>query len=310
MNFGEVLSRAWQIIWKHKVLWIFGILAGCSSAAGSGGSNSGYRFSGRDLSPEVQRFFNQFNQMPGWELALLVGILILIILLLVILFVFLGTIGRIGLIRGTLLAETGAPSLIFSELFNDSLRYFWRVFLLNLLIGLALFAVALILFVLAIGSVVVTLGLILICFLPLLCILVPLVWFIQLVIEQTNVALVVEDVGILEGLRRGWQIVTAHLGEYILMGLILIVGIGIIAVAIIGIPFSVLIVPALAGALIGSQGSLTGGLIIFGLCLVLYLPVLLLLVGILRAYVTSAWTLTYLRLSAKPLPAQPALATS
>ncbi len=29
-NFGEVLSRAWQIIWKHKVLWIFGILASCS----------------------------------------------------------------------------------------------------------------------------------------------------------------------------------------------------------------------------------------------------------------------------------------
>jgi hypothetical protein len=30
MNFdiGEVLSRAWQITWKHKVLWIIGILYG------------------------------------------------------------------------------------------------------------------------------------------------------------------------------------------------------------------------------------------------------------------------------------------
>jgi hypothetical protein len=26
-NFGEVLTRAWQIIWKHKVLWIFGVFA-------------------------------------------------------------------------------------------------------------------------------------------------------------------------------------------------------------------------------------------------------------------------------------------
>ena len=34
-NFGEVLTRAWQIIWKHKVLWIFGFLAGC----GQGGTN-------------------------------------------------------------------------------------------------------------------------------------------------------------------------------------------------------------------------------------------------------------------------------
>ena len=30
MNFdvGEVLSRAWQITWKHRVLWIIGILFG------------------------------------------------------------------------------------------------------------------------------------------------------------------------------------------------------------------------------------------------------------------------------------------
>ena len=37
MDYGEVLSRAWRIIWKHKVLWIFGIMAGCTS--GSGGGN-------------------------------------------------------------------------------------------------------------------------------------------------------------------------------------------------------------------------------------------------------------------------------
>ena len=39
-NFGEVLTRAWQIIWKHKVLWIFGILASC--ARGGGGGPAGY----------------------------------------------------------------------------------------------------------------------------------------------------------------------------------------------------------------------------------------------------------------------------
>ena len=35
-NFGEVLTRAWQITWKYKVLWIFGILAGCSEGSGGG----------------------------------------------------------------------------------------------------------------------------------------------------------------------------------------------------------------------------------------------------------------------------------
>ena len=46
-NFGEVLTRAWQIIWKHKVLWIFGILASCARGGGGGssggGGNSGYQ---------------------------------------------------------------------------------------------------------------------------------------------------------------------------------------------------------------------------------------------------------------------------
>jgi hypothetical protein len=37
MDYGEVLTRAWQIIWKHKVLWIFGIFAGCSGQGGSTG---------------------------------------------------------------------------------------------------------------------------------------------------------------------------------------------------------------------------------------------------------------------------------
>ena len=40
MNYGEVLSSAWKTIWKHKVLWIFGILAGLGAGSG-GGSASG-----------------------------------------------------------------------------------------------------------------------------------------------------------------------------------------------------------------------------------------------------------------------------
>ena len=41
MDFGEVLSKAWQIIWKHKVLWIFGLLSSCGAQSGGGGGGSG-----------------------------------------------------------------------------------------------------------------------------------------------------------------------------------------------------------------------------------------------------------------------------
>jgi len=39
MDYGEVLSKAWQITWKYKVLWIFGILAGCGGQFGNNSFN-------------------------------------------------------------------------------------------------------------------------------------------------------------------------------------------------------------------------------------------------------------------------------
>src|SRR6266496_3962261 len=96
-NFGEVLSRAWQIIWKHKVLWIFGIFAGCSRSgggSGGGGGGSGFRTENGRPFPEFERLFNQIGQWISdhpWVIAAFV----VFILLLIVLSIFLGTIGKI-----------------------------------------------------------------------------------------------------------------------------------------------------------------------------------------------------------------------
>ena len=37
MDFGEVLTRAWQITWRYKGLWVLGLLAGCGTGGGGGG---------------------------------------------------------------------------------------------------------------------------------------------------------------------------------------------------------------------------------------------------------------------------------
>ena len=67
-NFGEILTRAWQITWKYKVLWIFGILAGCTNGGGGGGGNSGYRVGPSDsnLPPEMKRFFHEMENLVDW----------------------------------------------------------------------------------------------------------------------------------------------------------------------------------------------------------------------------------------------------
>ena len=46
-----------------------------------------------------------------------------------------------------------------------------------------------------------------------------------------------------------------------------------------------------------SQAIAGGGLLIAGLCFILYLPVFIVLNGILRGYIESAWTLTFMRLT-------------
>jgi hypothetical protein len=297
MDFGAILSRAWEIIWKHKVLWIFGILASCS-----GGSNYGTNFRSsyqRDLTPEMQNFF---NQVPQWEIWLIVAIFVAVILVLVVLAIFLGTMGRIGLIRGTQEAEGGQTMLIFSELFSGSLPYFWRVFGLNLLAGLAVFIIFSIVIVVGIFGAVITFGLGVLCLIPLICLMVPLGWLISVVIEQANIAIVLENLGIVQGVERGWDVFKKNLGTMIVMALILLV-ISLLAGFLIGLPLVAIVGPAVIAAISGSQRLAQGGLLLAGLCLVGWIPVAIVLNGVVQSYVKTAWTLTYMRLTGKPAEA-------
>ena len=42
MDYGKVLSRAWQITWRWKVLWVFGFLVGLGRSSSQGGSGSNW----------------------------------------------------------------------------------------------------------------------------------------------------------------------------------------------------------------------------------------------------------------------------
>ena len=294
-NFGEVLTRAWQIIWKHKVLWIFGILASCARGGGGGssggGGNSGYQTGSGD-SPfsgdKIERVMNQvgtFLENNWWIIiAVIVGIFLLSFV-----FYFLGMMGRIALIRGVAQADKGAESLSFGELWAESMPFFWRVFGLNFLIGLAF----LVLFIPLVLFGIVTAGIGFLCLIPLLCIMVPLSWVVMAIIEQAQNAIVLEDLNMLDGFKRGWEIVKANAVPIIIMMLILGIGSGIIGV-IIALPIIIAVVPAVIGMAV-SQQTLTP-FYIAAACCVAYFPILLFFNGILTAYIQASWTLTYLRL--------------
>jgi hypothetical protein len=296
MDYGKILSKAWQIIWKHKVLWLFGILASCGSAGSGAGSNGGrFTFNGQAPS-RLQAYFDQFST-GQWAALAVSGFLI--ILLLVVLAVFLSTIGRTAVIRGAQHAETGVERLGFGELFRGSLPYFWRVFGLAILIALAIFAIAFVALILGVVTTAATLGLAMICLVPLTCLLVPALAFVSIIVEQSTIAIVVENLGITDGLRRGWEVSRNNLWEMIVMGLILMVGIGWIGGFILSLPIFIILAPLWLTAWSESAAAWNTSLLISGLCMVAYLPVLVFGVGILRSYTGSAWTLTYLRLASK-----------
>lgn len=299
MDFGYVLKRAGEIVWKFKILWLFGILASCGQASGTSGSNSGYRFTSQDSSVfyDVEQYIRQINPAI---ITLLVIIGIIVAIILILLAILLGTVGRVGLIRGTVKAEQGAGKLTFGELWRDGLAYFWRVFGLNLIFGLIIIISVLVIaffgIILSIG----TLGIFVVCLLPLICLLIPLMWLVGILIQQANVALVVENLGIVEAIKRGWQVFIEHIGSMIVMGLILSIGIGVIGGLLIGLPLLAVATPAVLGITTGVVENIQNGIIASTLLFLVYLPFLLVFSGILRAYTESAWTLTYQRLTNPP----------
>lgn len=302
-NFGEILTRAWQITWKYKVLWIFGILAGCTkgggAGSGGGGGNTGYSTGPSDFNapPELERFIHQMENFVNWvedNLWLFIAIMVLVFLVLFVISTFLGTIGRIGLIKGSYQAEMGAETLAFGELFSTSMPFFWRVFGLSFLIGLAFFVffVPLILF----G--VLTAGVGFLCILPLLCLLIPVGMVVGIIIEQANRAIVLENLGIFDGLKRGWEIARSNIGPMIIMALILF-GISFVLGIIIALPIFIIVFPTIFAFAIGEGRSFTP-LYVALACICLYAPVSWVLNGVLTTYTQSAWTLTYMHLTQKP----------
>jgi len=309
-NFGEVLTRAWKIVWKHKVLWIFGILASCGRSSGNFNSNSSSRSGGGNgLSPNLPPQVLQWVQWIESHLTQFIAITVALVCVIWIITIFLSTIGKIGLIRGTAQAEGGVEKLIFGQLFSESTPYFWRMFGLSLILAIPvlLFVALVVVGALAViipasqssgdssaFGVLAILPILVGCF----CLFVPVMFVIGMILRQSERAIVLEELGVIPSISRGWEVFRANLGPIILMAIILGV-ISFVVGLVFAIPILIIVVPAAIAFAVGNAQNTTP-LIVAAVCFCLYLPVLWLLGGVLTAYTESAWTLTYMRLTSKP----------
>jgi hypothetical protein len=287
MDYGNLLSRAWQLTWKHKVLWIFGILAGI----GGGGANFNFGFggpsgrtpagTGSPLPPDIQ---NQLSRPETLAIILAAGCVIFVI---GIVLLILGIIGRGGLIGGIKLAADN-NSVTFREAWSVGTHYFWRM----LGISLVLVVPAIVIAVVFGGVAILTLGIALICLLPLLCLIIPALILLGIIAHFAQFAVVLEDLGVLDSYRRGWAILKSNLGNIIVVGIIVII-IEVIVSLVLVLPMLVIVVPTAIAFLLGGNQPNFAALAVGGVALVCYLPIAIVLGGILHTWSTAVWTLLY-----------------
>ena len=306
MDYGEILGSAWKIIWKHKVLWIFGFFASLLANGGSGSSsgsssvnspnigsssNTTGWFNNTGLSYQIEQFIDS-----GAFWAIIATFIFALICLFFIIFVIsliLGTFGKIGLVHGAWLADQGQEKLSFGQLWRDSKPYFWRVFLLNILRWLLGIILTLVLIIPVILVIIFTLGCGLCLLIP---VLIVLSWFITVFYEQSLVAVVGEDLGITDAIKRGWQIVTKNLISMALMAVILFVGSAIVSL-LIGLPVLFIVLPILGGFLLGENIAIGIGIFISIAILFVYIPIAIILSSGLQAYLGTTWTLVFRRIT-------------
>lgn len=297
-NFGEVLTRAWQITWKHKTLWLAGIaisLAGLLYAPISLIFNPSF-FSLSDPS-EVNR------QLPLILLAN--GLIILLSILSIPVYVIALSVPSLG----TLQLEKGSEKIRFVELIKGVLPYFWRILGVFLLVVVGIFLVMMTIMA-CIGILsVFTFGIASICALPIFILFIPLGILVYAVMEQGISAILVDDLGVSSALQRSWELVKKNLGVMALISIIIYVG-----STIIGLIISVPMMIPMFGFMFNMMGSgsepdfqeIERFFRSMSLWMLAFSPLYAVFQGLLLTFTQSAWVLTYLRLTRgtklQPLP--------
>jgi hypothetical protein len=302
----EVFTRAAKIIWKHKVLWIFGILASCGKGSGSNSNssrnsnqfteNQSTREMFGQLSAFAEKIISWFTQNP-WIFYVLIAVFLVLWLLQI----FITTVGQIGLVRGAYQAEMGVEKIKFGALFSESIRYFWRTIGMGLLVFLPVIVIFVGIFVAMIfvfeaapnpassgfGIFALVIGL--------CCCFLPFMVALGLFYSQALRALVLEDLGVFASLARGWDVFVKNIGGLLAVAVILFI-INLIIGVIISIPIFIVLFPLMTSFIQGNINTWQP-FILAGIFLLLYSPIAWLFSGVLTTYTDTIWTLIYIRVT-------------
>ena len=318
MDYLDLLKRAWTITWQYRPLWLFGFfLALCSSGGGGNIRLPGNSFGGDFGDGSSLPNLDKLSIEPGLILAI-IGAALCLFLLLIALQILVPVIARTALIGMVDKIETNGEIMIRDGWqFGWSARA-WRLFLLNLLVGVPMFIIAVSLIIVALlplllfiteerSLIILGVALTVVIFLFVLLVLFLLRLIIAPFQEIAWRRTVLEERGVLDSARQAITLVRAHLKEIVLLYLVMFaVGFGWALVSFI----IVLPVSLFAAALVGGIPALLVYFITnswFGAAIAgapLALVVLMvggsIAQGLYLIFQSSIWTLAYLRLNQAP----------
>ena len=290
MNFdiGEVLSHAWQITWKHRVLWIIGILTGLFGSI----------IFPLMFSPIL---FPVFMQNSKTDVRPLLGVMIgLIIALLLFILVFypVSVLSQTSITLGVLSANNdNSDNLSATDLIKQSRPFFWRVLGIMLLYAVGIGLISLIIQAVLLLLTIVTLGLAALCMMPLTFLMYPLLFGSIVWMEQAMNGIIVDNMTIEDAVRQGWNLLRNNLAPFTLMTLVIYFAVGIITGALM-MP---MMVPFFIVPFSFMEHQTNWPILSISIFWTLvFIPLFAFITGFSMIFSKSAWVLTYLRFTRSP----------
>ncbi len=147
MQHFDLIQRAFRIVWRHKVLWLFGFLLALTSGGGGGGT--GYNFGSNEFDGAMSGLPSFTNFNPDIILPIVLVCCCLLLILIVVSSIV-QYVAKAALFRMVDQIEVGDRAPTWREGFRLGWsRRTFRLFLLELVIGLLVVVAVLVLLLLA-----------------------------------------------------------------------------------------------------------------------------------------------------------------
>jgi hypothetical protein len=290
MDYGKLLGRAWRITWDHRLLWLFGLLAGLS-----------FRFNVSRFPPESQQWLEDIATGDAVFGPIYVGLLVLPFLV-GLLFLVLSSLGRAALIDQVNHIEDGGGTTVGSG-WQAARRYVWRVLLVYLLLCLPLVVILLAGLTLLLpiireaglpeGAPSDVQNVLFGCFTPVCCLGGVLGILISIIGPLAQRACVLEDQTVWRGIRSAWELLRGNPGPVVLLWLVLLgerFGTGLV----LAIPICLLMAPLVSL----SRAPPPAGIAWFcGYAIVAWV-VWTALASVVETFLSTSWTLGFRELRA------------